>query len=163
MSADKERLQFAQWVLERNLGFIAAAEVKVGVLVAVDTAMLGMLAAAFGASQVPDRTALAYLFTLVAVGAGMLGIFCAAWAVMPRVKGPPSLLFFAQIAQNRSTDFADAFRAASDAKLLEDCLEQIHRNAEIACTKFGWVRKGMGWSFFSVIPWAAALGLLVKT
>lgn len=41
MSSDKERLQTAQWVLERNLAWIAAAEVKVGVIVAIDTAMLG--------------------------------------------------------------------------------------------------------------------------
>ncbi|WP_233099873.1 hypothetical protein, partial [Acidovorax sp. IB03] len=41
MSTENERLQTAQWVLERNLGWIAAAEVKVGVIVAIDTAMLG--------------------------------------------------------------------------------------------------------------------------
>lgn len=38
---DDERLKAAQWVLERNLAWVAAAEVKVGVIVAIDTAMLG--------------------------------------------------------------------------------------------------------------------------
>lgn len=36
---NEERLQIAQWILERNLAWIAAAEVKVGVIVAIDVAM----------------------------------------------------------------------------------------------------------------------------
>ena len=51
MSTENERLQTAQWVLERNLGWIAAAEVKVGAIVAIDTAMLGGLGAAFSTAE----------------------------------------------------------------------------------------------------------------
>jgi hypothetical protein len=41
VSTGTERLQTALWVMERNLGWIAAAQVKVGVIVAIDTGMLG--------------------------------------------------------------------------------------------------------------------------
>ena len=163
MADDKARLELAKWVLERHLGWVAAAEVKVGVVVALDTAMLAALAAAFGASQAADRTAWTYLATLVAAGAGSLGIFCSAMSVMPRVQGPESLLFFGKVACHKRPDYVAAFRSATDAQLLDDCLEQVHRNAEIAVAKFGWVRKAMGWSFFFVVPWIAALGLLVMT
>ncbi len=64
MSGDKERLLIAQWVLERNLSWIAAAEVKVGVIVAIDTALLGSLGAAFSSSDPVVRTAWAYLWTV---------------------------------------------------------------------------------------------------
>jgi len=47
VSDEVERLRVAQWVLERNLGWIAASEVKAGVVVAIDTAMFGALATAF--------------------------------------------------------------------------------------------------------------------
>ena len=50
---------------------------------------------------------------------------------------------------------------ASVDQLLSDCLAQIHRNAEIACEKFKWVRAGMFWSFVAVLPWIVALSLLV--
>ena len=35
----KERLAIAQWVLERNLAWISASEVKVGAIVTIDMAM----------------------------------------------------------------------------------------------------------------------------
>jgi len=66
VSNSTERLQTAQWVFERHLGWIAAAEVKVGVLVALDTGMLGGLGAAFSAADVKTRTYWAVVFTMTA-------------------------------------------------------------------------------------------------
>lgn len=37
MSTPNERLVTAQWILERNLGWVAAAEIKVGAITAVDS------------------------------------------------------------------------------------------------------------------------------
>jgi hypothetical protein len=88
MSNDKERLQLAQWVLERNLAWIAAAELKVGVIVAIDIAMLGGVGAAFSASDPAARTAWAHVWTFVAAIAGAGGLICAAMAVLPRITGP---------------------------------------------------------------------------
>lgn len=50
-----ERLKFAQWVLERNLSWIAASDVKTGVVVAVDTAMLAGLVTAFAGHAARNR------------------------------------------------------------------------------------------------------------
>lgn len=163
MSDKRERLSMAQWVLERNLAWIAAAEVKVGVVVAIDIAMLGGLAAAFTASDQSTRTAWAFLCALSAAGTSAIAVFCAAMSVLPRVSGPAhSLLFFGRIVEMDSTTYSDEFRKATDTKLLDDLTAQIHRNAEIAVSKFGWVRKSMGWSFFSVIPWIAAIAMLIR-
>jgi hypothetical protein len=163
MSNKRERLAVAQWVLERNLAWIAAAEVKVGVVVAIDIAMLGGLAAAFTTSDQAGRTAWAYLCTLSAAGTAAIAVICAAISVMPRVSGPArSLIFFGRVVETNSATYSDKFRKATDTELLDDLTTQIHRNAEIAASKFGWVRKSMGWSFFSVIPWIVAIAMLTK-
>lgn len=159
---DEERFRTAQWILERNLGWIAAAEVKVAVVVTIGVAMLGALAAAFAASKPEARTAWAYLTTVLSGSTGALGVFCAAMAVLPRVNGPDSLIFFGKIVGHRSEDFDAAFQRVTSASMLADCLAQIHRNAEIARDKFSWVRAAMAWSFASVPPWIASLTLLVR-
>lgn len=162
MDNDSNRLRMAQWILERNLHFIATAEVKVGVLVAINTAMLGTVAAAFNAVSQADRSAWGILFAVIAGICGLCAIVCAATAVLPRITGPKSLLFFGSIHKLDDDQYAHAFKAASEADILDDCLNQISRNAEIACEKFAWVKKSMYWSFLSILPWVAALAMLMK-
>lgn len=162
-SVTRERIVTAQWVFERHLAWIAAAEVKVGVIVAIDTALLGGLAAAFAASENTARVPWTYVFTLTAAVCAVVGLFCAAMAVLPRTTGPKeSLLFFGPIAAQDSVDFGHKFRIATDEQLLADWTDQIHRNAEIACDKYSWVRRSMCWSFLAATPWVIAIGLLVK-
>lgn len=163
MSNEKDRLQIAQWVLERNLSWIAAAEVKVGVIVALDTAMLGGLGAAFSGADNATRTAWAWFFTISAAIALGTGLFSAAMAVLPRVTGPEkSLLFFGRIGPCADAEYIESFKKTSDADLLNDWTAQIHRNAQIACDKFAWVRKSMLWSFLAVLPWFAAIIALLN-
>jgi Family of unknown function (DUF5706) len=163
MGTDKERLQTAQWVLERNLAWIAAAEVKVGVIVAIDTAMLGGLGAAFSAADGIARTHWALLFVIVAVICLSAGLICAAMAVLPRINGPArSLLFFGRVGPCADSEYIQNFKTVTDADLLEDWTAQIHRNAQIACEKFAWVSKAMWWSFLSLLPWFAAIITLLN-
>ena len=164
MSTSMERLQTAQWVLERNLGWVAAAETKVGVVVAIDTAMLGGLGAAFSAAEVAVRTQhWAFLFTLAAALVLGAGLSCAAMSVLPRVTGPSkSLLFFGRIGPCAEVDYISNFKSASVDELLEDWTAQIHRNAQIACDKYKWVRLGMLWSFLAILPWFSAIVCLIQ-
>jgi hypothetical protein len=159
----RDRLIVAQWVFERHLAWIAAAEVKVGVIVAIQTAMLGGLAAAFSVSDLAARTAWAYLATLSAAGLGVLSIFCAAMVLMPRTSGPEtSLLFFAKVTNFSPEEYFEKFLKSSPEELLRDWTAQIHRNAEIAMDKYFWVRRSIGWAFFSTVPWIFSIGMLVK-
>jgi len=161
--SDITRLQTAQWIFERNLAWIAAAEVKVGVIVAIDTAMLGGLGTAFSASEAARRTLWVNLWTYSAAFLIAAGLFCAAMAVLPRVTGPvKSLLFFGRIGNQKESDYIHELSQASVKQLLEDWAAQIHRNAQIACDKFSWVRKSMYWSFLSLLPWFAAITSLLE-
>lgn len=156
------RLQTAQWVLERNLGWIAAAEVKVGVIVAIDTGMLGGLGAAFSAADAVVRTQWAWVLTILAC-IGLAGaLFSVSMAMLPRVTGPAkSFLFFGRVAPCADVDYIDKFRTATSEELLIDWSAQIHRNAQIACEKYRWVQRGMWWSFLSLLPWFATILVLL--
>jgi hypothetical protein len=165
VSTGMERLQTAQWVLERNLGWIAAAEVKVGVIVAINTGMLGGLGAAFSAAETATRTHWAWMFMIAASICLGGALISAAMAVLPRVTGPAkSFLFFGRIGPCADAEYIANFKSASLDDLLTDWTAQIHRNAQIACEKFRWVHRGMLWSFLAMFPWfAAILTLLHKS
>lgn len=158
----KDRLVTAQWVLERNLAWIAAADAKVAIVVALNTAMLGGLAGAFGWADA-SRTLWAYLLSSASAVLTSGGVFCAAMAMFPRTDGPnKSLLFSKPIAQMSLNEYQVAFKAATDEQLLDDWAGQIHRNAEIAKKKFHWVTLSMRWSFLGLPAWAAAIAVLLN-
>ena len=159
-----KRIEHAKWLLERTLGWIATADVKVGVAVAIDTAMFGGLAAAFAASDTSTRTTWAYLALISSCVCLAAAVFCASMAAIPRMLGPVSSnIFFARIAEQTTHEFSEAFTRLDDPAFLADLTTQIHRNAEIATAKHSWVRKSLTWSFLAVMPWAAAIAFLVKT
>lgn len=162
MSVD-DRLKTAQWILERNLVWISGSEVKVGVIVALNTAMLAGLGSTYSSAMTEARIAWSYVY-LFAAGIGLAAsLYCAAMVVLPRLDGPAkSLLFFGRVAALDQADYSDRLKKASDDELLADWAVQIHRNAEIAKTKYEWVRAAMAWSFCSMVPWFFAILFLVK-
>lgn len=161
MPLAKDRLTTAQWILERNLAWIAAADAKVAIIVTINIAMLGGLAGIFGWSNA-HRTYWGYLACVVAVILSGSGVFCAAMAMFPRTDGPKkSLLFSVPVAGMNLPDYKAALKDCSDELLLEDWAGQVHRNAEIAKTKFEWVRLAMIWSFLGVPAWAVAISVML--
>lgn len=158
-AATKDRLVEARWIFERQLAWISAAEVKVGVVITIQVAMLAGLGAAFAAAA--TKSTWAFGSTIACVLLAAVAIFCAAMAVKPRTSGPASsLLFFGKVRALSEPDFTNRFKKATDDDLLADYSAQIHRNAEIASAKHDWVGKAVMVSFMSAIPWLSAIGLL---
>jgi hypothetical protein len=163
MDSEAERLKFAQWILERNLAWIAASDTKTGAVIAVDAAMLATLAAAFSAAGEIGRTPGAWILTLVSAALLCIGIIYGALTLYPRTDGPPeSHIFAGGIAANALDVYAARFRNATPAELLDDCLAQVHRNAQIANEKFRCVKTAMGWSFSGALPWFFAIAVLMN-
>jgi len=161
MADTKERLATAQWVLERNLGWITAADAKVSVVTTINLAMLGGLAAAY--SQASAKTCWVYLFSSLSAAFVIISLACAAISVLPRLDGPKhSLLFFGRIAEMGLNEYQQSFKQSPDEDFLDDLTEQIHRNAEIAKEKHRWVKNAMALSFLSVIPWVVSIALLIN-
>lgn len=93
----------------------------------------------------------------------LFSMVCAALALFPRVDGPRHSFIFANaIASLPAADYIDRFRRAPTDAFLDDCLTQLHRNAQIAATKFSFVRKAMGWSFAAILPWLCAIVVLTQ-
>jgi hypothetical protein len=161
MSENSSRLQTAQWVIERQLAWIVAADAKVAVVVAIDTAMIAALATAFAAAK--SATPWAIALSLTAALLTVVAMACAATSLLPRTSGPQSsFLYFGTIARSPPADYVEAFSKASVDELLHDWALQIHRNAEIAARKHLLVRRAVGWSFAGAFAWVFAIGLLVR-
>ncbi|KIO48338.1 Pycsar system effector family protein [Nitrosospira sp. NpAV] len=156
---DKERLTTAQWVLERNLAWIAAAEVKLGIMITLQLAMIGGLATVFGGAA--HKTTCSIVFTCISGTLGLIALCCAVMVAIPRLNGTQrSLLFFGEITKHSLNSYTESFCEATDAQLLIDWITQIHRNAEIARDKHKWIRYSIIFSFCSFVPWVIALFLL---
>lgn len=163
MTDTKHRIDLAKWLLERTLGWIATADTKTGMVIAIDLAMVGGLAAAFTASLPAARTYWCIRIVLLATACLAIAIFCAAMAAISRLSGPPkSLIYFGKIADRTVANFVDEFSNVAEKELLTDLTTQIHRNAQIARDKHSWVRKGLFMSFFAVVPWICSLALLAR-
>jgi len=163
MTDNKHRIDHAKWVLERTLSWIATADVKVGVVMALDTAMFAGLATAYGASDSSTRTAWAFVAIVFACSSLIAAVFCAAMAALPRITGPvASNIFFGRIAEKSVEEYNEAFCRLDEVAFLSDLTTQIHRNAEVATAKHAWVRKSLVWSYVAALPWAASILLMIK-
>lgn len=163
MDDAKQRLEHAKWLFERTLHWIATADIKVGTAMALDTAMFGGLAAAYGLSDSHAHTAWLYVTAVLSCFCLIAAVFCAAMASIPRMLGPvASNIYFARISEQSVDVYIDTFSKLDESDFLNDLITQIHRNAEIATAKHTWVRKGLVWSFLASGPWAVAIIILVN-
>lgn len=163
MSTTDRDIDTAQWMLERQLHWIAQAEVKVAALLTLDIAMIGGLFAAW--STIKTHPLWPALLSAISTGFMCGAVFCAAFCLMPRVSAPTRSggLYFGQIAAtNDPADFVAAHRKKSSQDILEDWLFQVHRNAQIAKAKHEWVRRGLLCSFAGAAAWLAAVIMLVE-
>ena len=158
--SDIDRVTFLEASLARQLGWIAAADSKASFVFAIDTAMLGVLAA------VSPKTGSAWavapaIFAAFAVAFGLATLSFLCFASFPRTKGPKySLIYFGGIAQRDAEQFRDAVSELSFESYTQDLSAQCHRNAEIASRKFTWVQRALVSLYLSVLPWGTAILLL---
>lgn len=157
----KNKIADAQWILEKNLSWIASADVKAGVIITLNIAMLGGLAATYADASVRQQC-LSFQFVTTAAILEILSTAFTAFAIFPRLDGPDrSLIYFGKITHLTLAEYNNEFRKASDNDFLSDLTEQIHRNAEIAKVKHIWVKRATITSFISSISWVLAIYTLI--
>jgi hypothetical protein len=151
----------AEKTLDRLLEWIRAVDTKTPVVMAVDTAMLGVLAAlAPSPDQFGATTWLCIAFGSVAL---IVSLGLCAMATFPQTKGPEgSLIYFGGIAARSAEAFAQAMYEQTNTQYLDDLLRQCHRNAEIAANKYARVRRALFWLVGGIVPWLATLYLLSR-
>ena len=152
-------------VLEKNLarilGWISAADARVAPLFAINTAMLGVVAALLPKPALWEKLPLVTaVLTMICLGASLVCIFL---TTIPRTTGPKSsLLFFGGIAQKDAQQYHQAIKEHRDDDYLQDLAYQVHRNAEIANAKFKWIGFAMRWTLVGALPWLFAVFLLYQ-
>ena len=121
-------------ILSRNLSWVAAADSKVTPVLAIDTAMLGVLAA-----LVPSAASWKAVPAILAAVSGLLlcgSVVNLIVATFPRLSGPrASLVFFGGISSFERDKYVKQFLSSQTPEIAKDLVEQCHRNAEIASAK----------------------------
>lgn len=146
-------------ILSRNLAWISAADSKTAPILAIDTAMLGLLVTL--AVRVNGWTGPTILISLFAAGCLLFSLGFLIGVTFPRLEGPThSLIYFGGIAEDPIDEYVEKILKVGDQELRQDFAKQCHRNAEIAKLKFGHVRRAMIFLYIAVLPWLASLGLL---
>lgn len=123
-----------RWLLERQLGWIAAADSKAAVLGALPIAMLAVSFSGVEYSlellqweKLPFHLGVLFL---------LLSLWFTKAALTPRTSGPEeSVIFFGRVDQFDTDDYVEKVRNQSDTEFMIDLLRQVHRNACIASHK----------------------------
>jgi Family of unknown function (DUF5706) len=142
------------------LAFFPRVESKSSVLLAIDTSMLGFLAAKappIGEWSLPMDISAGVSFALLAWSIAMLyhGAF-------PRLEGGQgSLIYFREIAGRTEHRFVEEFRGQSDEQYTNDLLGQTWRNSQILTTKYDCLKQAFTSMALSILPWLVAIALFV--
>jgi hypothetical protein len=152
-------IEILEKTLERMLYWIAAADNKVAPVLAIDTAMLGIVAAIAPkpeawnpAAVITTAIALALLFSSLAL------LF---YASFPRTHGPKgSLVFFGGITERERSVFVAEITSLKLSQYCEDLAIQCYRNAQIAGLKYRYVRLAMTMLLAAILPWMLTVYIL---
>lgn len=147
-----EHRELLNRTLDRQLHWIGAADGKIAPVLAIDTAMLGVISAL---APQPDAWPL-WLAAVVALTLSLLGVSVVQLfrAGFPQTDGPTkSLVYFGGIANHTEEQFRAAILSVSDDAYAVDLAAQCYRNAEIAGAKFTHVRRATRLMFVALIPW----------
>jgi len=151
---ERARLQ-----LDLVLSFFPRVDGKASVVLAVDTGMLGFLAA----RVVSFSTLLWWQVVVIAITIALLG--SSLWFIykeaFPNLKGGSgSLVYFREIANRTEAAFIDDFLQRSRAAQTKDILGQVWRNSEILRAKFDYLRVAFILLAVAILPWVASLLVL---
>ncbi len=151
-------LQSARDELGRVLGFFHRVDAKASVVLAVDTGMLGFLAA-----KIPPLNTLFWWEITIAVAATLLPA-ASLWylykGAFPRLEGGSmSLVYFREIAKRTETNFIDEFMKQSTDDHIKDLLGQTWRNSEILKEKFDYLKTAFIFLALAILPWVVTLAL----
>ena len=159
MESNSQRIAILEGELTRLLDWIKTAETKISLVLAISTAMLGVLAVLnpVCSTWTVFPAILASFATLCLV----LSIVFLAVSSFPRTDGPDgSLIYFGGISALNLSSYITSMSNLTEDQYTNDLICQCHRNAQIAERKFTWVKRAIGCLFLSLGPWALSIYLL---
>jgi hypothetical protein len=145
-------------LLNLVLSFFSRVDAKLSVVLAVDTAMLAVLAA--DAPPVKAFSVLIIIFasiTILLLGMSIIFLYRGSF---PSLKGGhASLIYFREIAGRTEHKFIEQFKAQTEEQVVGDLLGQVWRNSEILKIKFDSLKVAFTLLALAIIPWLVSLAL----
>jgi hypothetical protein len=152
----KQLLSVCKDELTLVLDFFPRVDAKASVILAVDTGMVGYLAA-----HLPPLESVLwweYLAPSLVVGLLTLSLWHLYKGAFPTLEGGnESLVYFREIARRTESRFIDEFMAQDERVYMKDILGQAWRNSEILTKKFNHLKCSFLFLAASVLPWVIAL------
>lgn len=147
-----DKIKYLEKELELLLGWIRAADGRISLVLPLSSAMLGVIATL--ASEVKIWTIWPAIISSFCVFFLILSVAFTAIASFPRTSGPKaSMIFFQGIVERGVEKYRRDVGEFSENEYIDDLISQCHINAQIANTKFLWVKRGLGCLFISSLPW----------
>jgi len=146
-------------LLSKQLSWISAADNKVAPIFAINTAMLGVLAALI--PSIANWTIFSKIITALSAIPLIASIIFLALTTFPRLSGPKgSYIYFGSIISKSEETYVNDMMNIGDDVFLKDILTQTYRNAEIAHSKFNHIKKALALTFISLPVWLLVVWLL---
>ena len=148
----EQKIAKAELNLQRKLDWVGKHDTRVAFTASIVIAMLGVLVNA-GATIKTWEWYLCILFglTVSLLFASLILIYLSQFPKTNSIN--TSLIYFGTVASIKADEFKKRFNAVTEEEYLDDLLSQTHKNAEIVCKKFKYLKATLITILISVIPW----------
>lgn len=153
---ERHRLEVAERQLTYVQSFIPRVDAKVSVLFAIVSAQVAVVSLNLTASDLPKW----YVTVPLAIYLAMVAwtYFNLYRCAYPHLEGgQSSLVYFAEIAKRRESEFIKQYMDIPVVDLTNDICGQIWRNSEVAACKFKFIKSATQWAMGSLVPWTIVL------
>ncbi|MEO0772995.1 MAG: Pycsar system effector family protein [Pseudomonadota bacterium] len=155
-----DRMGALEKSLERQIGFVRAAESRVAFLMSALTLSLGVWIAGFHAVEIGVASVIIGCLALILLICSFYNLWL---SLYPNMRGPKnSLIYFGGITDRPLEDFYTCMMDVSEEDYRADLVEQIYVNAEIAKKKFKQAKLAMFFWFGSLVPLTIFLVLSIE-
>jgi hypothetical protein len=155
----KMKIERVEKILQLQLDWVKTADSKVPPLFAINISMLGVLSAL--AKAVPSWTLISGIFVVICASLLIYSIGNMAFTMFPSLLGPTnSNLYFGGIVKQSNEDFHEKIKQLSDEDYLDDLINQAYRNAEIAKSKYEYIKKSSVYLLLSFPIWVLSIYLI---
>ncbi|UUO22414.1 hypothetical protein FGD67_03710 [Colwellia sp. M166] len=153
------KIERAEKILQLQLDWVKTADAKVPALFAINISMLGVLSAL--AKAATSWSLVSGIFVVICASLLIYSIGNMAFTMFPSLLGPnTSNLYFGGIAKQSNEDFHEKIKQLSDDEYLDDLINQAYRNAEIAKSKYGYIKKSSVYLLLSFPIWLLSIYLI---
>lgn len=140
------------------LSFFPRVDAKASALLAINTAMLAVLASnAPPVSTMSVSSCVLAGITLAMIATSLWFLYRVAFPALD--GGHESLIYFREIARRTESNFIDAFSAQEEIPRIKDLLGQAWRNSRILTAKFDALKRAFILLALAILPWATAVAL----